>query len=147
MPPAGCRTFRGAVVNARLRRLASRRRRGVRLLGVAVRGRGGQPLGVGGGQAVVQGRQNQQREGGRGHGTEDQRGGQPGEPRGVDADLAQHFGPVAQQLVEKESQIDGELIGAQGKPVDMGGYYHPDEAKVSAAMRPSATLNAIIDAI
>ncbi len=65
----------------------------------------------------------------------------------ADADLAQHFGPVAQQLVEKESQIDGELIGAQGKPVDMGGYYHPDEAKVSAAMRPSATLNAIIDAI
>lgn len=65
----------------------------------------------------------------------------------ADADLAQHFGPVAQQLVEKESQIDGELIGAQGKPVDMGGYYHPDEAKVSAAMRPSATLNAIVDAI
>ena len=65
----------------------------------------------------------------------------------ADADLAQHFGPVAQQLVEKESQIDGELIGAQGKPVDMGGYYHPDEAKVAAAMRPSATLNAIIDAI
>lgn len=65
----------------------------------------------------------------------------------ADADLAQHFGPVAQQLVEKESQIDGELIGAQGKPVDMGGYYHPDEAKVGAAMRPSATLNEIVDAI
>ena len=65
----------------------------------------------------------------------------------ADAELAQHFGPVAQQLVEKESQIDSELIGAQGKPVDMGGYYHPDQAKVSAAMRPSATLNAIIDAI
>lgn len=65
----------------------------------------------------------------------------------ADAELAQHFGPVAQQLVEKESQIDSELIGAQGSPVDMGGYYHPDEAKVSAAMRPSATLNAIVDAI
>ena len=65
----------------------------------------------------------------------------------TDAELAQHFAPVARQLVEKESAIDAELIGAQGKPVDMGGYYHPDEAKVSAAMRPSATLNAIIDAI
>lgn len=65
----------------------------------------------------------------------------------TDTELAQHFAPVAQQLVEKESAIDAELIGAQGSPVDMGGYYHPDEAKVSAAMRPSATLNAIIDAI
>lgn len=65
----------------------------------------------------------------------------------TDAELAQHFAPVAQQLAEEESQIDAELIGAQGSPVDMGGYYHPDEAKVSAAMRPSATLNAIIDAI
>ena len=65
----------------------------------------------------------------------------------ADTGLAQHFGPVAQQFVEKESQIDSELIGAQGQPVDMGGYYHPDETKVSAAMRPSATLNAIVDAI
>jgi len=39
------------------------------------------------------------------------------------------------------------LIGAQGKPVDLGGYYHPDDTKVSRAMRPSPTLNAIIDAI
>jgi isocitrate dehydrogenase len=40
-----------------------------------------------------------------------------------------------------------ELLGAQGKPVDMGGYYHPDTEKTTKAMRPSSTLNAIVDAI
>ena len=40
-----------------------------------------------------------------------------------------------------------ELIGAQGRRMDIGGYYHPDEAKVAAVMRPSATLNAVIDAL
>ena len=40
-----------------------------------------------------------------------------------------------------------EFLGAQGKPVDVGGYYHPNDAKASKAMRPSATLNAIVDAI
>jgi isocitrate dehydrogenase len=39
------------------------------------------------------------------------------------------------------------LLAAQGKPQDVGGYYHPDDAKASKAMRPSATLNRIIDAI
>ena len=40
-----------------------------------------------------------------------------------------------------------QLLGAQGKPVDVGGYYHPNDAKAAKAMRPSATLNAIVDAI
>jgi isocitrate dehydrogenase len=64
-----------------------------------------------------------------------------------DAQLQARFAPVAKALAEKEGTINAELIGAQGKPVDMGGYYHPDAAKTGAAMRPSATLNAIIDAL
>ncbi|WP_106849663.1 NADP-dependent isocitrate dehydrogenase [Blastococcus sp. Marseille-P5729] len=62
-----------------------------------------------------------------------------------DAELAERFGKVAADLAENEAKINEELIGAQGKPVDMGGYYRPDDEKVSAAMRPSATLNGIID--
>ncbi len=58
-----------------------------------------------------------------------------------DADLAAKFVPVAKALSSAEEQILGELIDCQGSPVDIGGYYHPDEAKTSAAMRPSATLN------
>lgn len=64
-----------------------------------------------------------------------------------DKDLQARFVKVAKQLEENEEKINAELIGAQGKPVDMGGYYHPDEAKTEKAMRPSATLNAIVDAI
>jgi isocitrate dehydrogenase len=64
-----------------------------------------------------------------------------------DKELAANFGRIAKQLQDNEEKINAELIGAQGKPVDMGGYYHPDDAKVEKAMRPSATLNAIIDAI
>ncbi|BEH10550.1 MULTISPECIES: NADP-dependent isocitrate dehydrogenase [Geobacter] len=64
-----------------------------------------------------------------------------------DAELQAKFAPIAKQLQESEAKINEELIGAQGKPVDMGGYYHPDAAKVAKAMRPSATLNAIVDAI
>jgi isocitrate dehydrogenase len=64
-----------------------------------------------------------------------------------DAELAARFAKVAQALQENEEKINAELIGAQGKPVDMGGYYHPDAVKTEKAMRPSATLNAIIDAI
>jgi len=64
-----------------------------------------------------------------------------------DADLAARFKAVAQQLTDNEATINAELIGAQGKPVDMGGYYHPDFEKTSRAMRPSATLNAIVDSI
>jgi len=65
----------------------------------------------------------------------------------ADAELAARFAPVAKALAENEAKINAELIGAQGKPQDIGGYYHPDDAKASRAMRPSATLNAIIDAI
>jgi len=64
-----------------------------------------------------------------------------------DKDLAARFAKVAQQLQENEAKINEELIGAQGKPQDIGGYYQPDPAKTEKAMRPSATLNAIIDAI
>ena len=61
-----------------------------------------------------------------------------------DADLKAHFGPVAAQLKDNEEKIIAELDASQGKPVDLGGYYKTDPAKVAAAMRPSATLNAII---
>ncbi|WP_243286178.1 NADP-dependent isocitrate dehydrogenase [Geothrix terrae] len=64
-----------------------------------------------------------------------------------DAELQARFAKVAKQLGDSEAKINEELIAAQGKPVDMGGYYHPDKAKTGSAMRPSATLNAIIDAM
>jgi len=64
-----------------------------------------------------------------------------------DKDLAARFAKVAQQLKENEAKINEELIGAQGKPQDIGGYFNPDPAKTEKAMRPSATLNAIINAI
>ena len=57
------------------------------------------------------------------------------------------FKPLAETLSKNEAKINGELIAAQGKPVDIGGYYLPDSAKASAAMRPSATLNAAIAAL
>ncbi len=60
-----------------------------------------------------------------------------------DAELKAHFAPIADALATNESKILDELITAQGSPVDLGGYYHQDEAKSSAAMRPSATLNSI----
>ncbi len=62
-----------------------------------------------------------------------------------DAGLKQRFAPVASALAAGEAAITRELIEAQGKPVDIDGYYFPNEAKCSAAMRPSATLNSIID--
>jgi isocitrate dehydrogenase len=65
----------------------------------------------------------------------------------VDKDLAARFAKVAQQLQENEAKINEELIGAQGKPQDIGGYYQPDPAMTEKAMRPSATLNAIVDSI
>ncbi|WP_096703999.1 NADP-dependent isocitrate dehydrogenase [Magnetospirillum sp. 15-1] len=64
-----------------------------------------------------------------------------------DKELAARFVPLAKVLTENEAKINAELIAAQGKPVDMGGYYSPDDAKTSAAMRPSATLNAALAAI
>ena len=64
-----------------------------------------------------------------------------------DKELAARFAKVAKQLEENEAKINEELLGAQRKPMDIGGYYDPDNAKASKAMRPSGTLNAIIDAI
>ncbi len=64
-----------------------------------------------------------------------------------DKNLAAKFAKIAKQMADNEAKISGELLAAQGKPVDIGGYYHPDDAKASKAMRPSQTLNAIVDAI
>ncbi len=64
-----------------------------------------------------------------------------------DKELQARFAPVAQRLGENEAKIAGDLIAAQGKPMDIGGYYDPDPVKTSKAMRPCATFNAIIDAI
>lgn len=64
-----------------------------------------------------------------------------------DKELAARFAAIAKQLQANEAKINEELIGAQGKPQDIGGYYQPDPVKTEKAMRPSATLNAIIDAI
>jgi isocitrate dehydrogenase len=57
------------------------------------------------------------------------------------------FTPVAQQLQRDEATIVGELQAVQGKPVEIGGYYHPDGAKTAAVMRPSPTFNKIIDSL
>ncbi len=62
-----------------------------------------------------------------------------------DQQLKQRFTPLAAALTAAEGTITQELLAAQGRPVDIGGYYFPDEAKCFAAMRPSATLNAILD--
>ncbi|MGB5983091.1 MAG: NADP-dependent isocitrate dehydrogenase [Nonlabens sp.] len=62
----------------------------------------------------------------------------------TDADFASHFSDLAQKLSDKEEKINAELIEVQGKSMDIGGYYKPDTDKEAAAMRPSATLNAII---
>ena len=61
-----------------------------------------------------------------------------------DQSLKDHFTPIAKELDTKLDAIIGELTAAKGKPVDLGGYFHPDSAKVAAGMRPSATLNAIL---
>ncbi len=63
------------------------------------------------------------------------------------AELAAKFAPVAKALIENEAKIMEELMAVEGKAQDIGGYYHPDDAKAEKAMRPSATLNSIIDAI
>ncbi len=61
-----------------------------------------------------------------------------------DKALAAYFAPIAAEMTANEAKIVGELNGAQGKPVDIGGYYHPCEKLTSTALRPSATLNAIV---
>ena len=62
-----------------------------------------------------------------------------------DAELKARFAEAAARLAGNEAAITAELLAAQGKPVDIGGYYRPDEALAERAMRPSPTLNAIID--
>ena len=63
----------------------------------------------------------------------------------ADRQLAAHFAPMAAEMSANEKTIVSELIGVQGRPVDIGGYYHPCPKLAAAAMRPSATLNAIVD--
>jgi isocitrate dehydrogenase len=64
-----------------------------------------------------------------------------------DATLAAAFAPLAEKLVGAEATIVDELLAVQGDPADVGGYYRPDAALAAAVMRPSATLNAAIDAL
>ena len=64
-----------------------------------------------------------------------------------DKEIQARFTPLAKALANNEAKINSELTAAQGKPVDMGGYYHPDFGKTSRAMRPSATLNAALATI
>jgi isocitrate dehydrogenase len=64
-----------------------------------------------------------------------------------DADLRTYFAPVAKALAENEAKIVDDLIAVQGKPLDLGGYYLLNDDLATKAMRPSATLNAIIDAL
>ena len=65
----------------------------------------------------------------------------------TDSKLAAIFKPIAEQLTANEEKIVSELLAVQGKPVDIGGYYQPDQAKANAALRPSATLNAVLAGI
>ena len=66
--------------------------------------------------------------------------------RSEDAELAERFKPLAERLAAEQQQILDELAAAQGQPVEIGGYYHPDLELVAAAMRPSQTLNDALDA-
>ena len=61
-----------------------------------------------------------------------------------DAEIAAHFAPIAKALSDGQEAILAELASVQGTPADIGGYYHPDRAKLAKVMRPSATLNSII---
>ncbi|RLB66188.1 MAG: NADP-dependent isocitrate dehydrogenase [Deltaproteobacteria bacterium] len=67
--------------------------------------------------------------------------------QGKDEAMKARFAKVAEDLGKNEAKITEELLAAQGKPVDLGGYFLPDPKKVEAQMRPSPTLNAIIDAL
>ncbi|MEO5607622.1 MAG: NADP-dependent isocitrate dehydrogenase, partial [Polaromonas sp.] len=64
-----------------------------------------------------------------------------------DAALQAHFAPLAKALAENETKIVAELKAVQGQPVDIGGYYLPEPAKLKAVMRPSATFNAALAAV
>jgi isocitrate dehydrogenase len=65
----------------------------------------------------------------------------------ADAELGETFAPLAERLAADEATIVDELNGVQGEPVDVGGYFHPDRARASDAMRPSATLNDALAAL
>ena len=62
----------------------------------------------------------------------------------ADAELAAKFAAIAKALADNEAKIVEELVAVQGRPVDIGGYYQPDMGKLATAMRPSATLNAVL---
>jgi isocitrate dehydrogenase len=62
-----------------------------------------------------------------------------------DPALKKRFSALAEQLVKNETKIAQELIDIQGNPVDLGGYYKPDDVKAAVAMRPSITYNTILD--
>ena len=64
-----------------------------------------------------------------------------------DSELREKFAPVADAMLENTGMIVEDLNAAQGHPVDLGGYYKPNDEMASRAMRPSATLNGIIDSI
>ncbi len=64
-----------------------------------------------------------------------------------DTDLKNKFSPIAKELFANESKINSELLNVQGKPQNIGGYYHPNPKLISQAMRPSATLNSILESI
>jgi isocitrate dehydrogenase len=61
-----------------------------------------------------------------------------------DSQLKTVFGPVAEKLAAAEAEIVSELVAVQGRAVDIGGYFRPEPAKASAAMRPSSTFNTIL---
>jgi isocitrate dehydrogenase len=65
----------------------------------------------------------------------------------ADAELQAQFKPIAEELTTQESRIVSELLAVQGKSVEIGGYYLPDEAKAKSALRPSATFNAILSKV
>ena len=64
-----------------------------------------------------------------------------------DAELRAYFAPVAKALADNEKKITDELVAVQGQPLDLGGYYLLNDDLATKAMRPSPTLNAIIDAL
>ncbi len=66
---------------------------------------------------------------------------------GKNAELAEKFAPIAEALKENEAKIIEELLAVEGNPADIGGYFKPDDEKAQKAMRPSDTLNKIIDSI
>ena len=63
----------------------------------------------------------------------------------ADLELQAIFQPLAEALTSHQAAMQDEFVRVQGQPMDIGGYYHPDPAKVIAAMRPSPTFNTILE--